>query len=201
MIDKTLLVIGNDKISSQVFSSLRRDESLVVAIDRSTNVGRVFRLLRRGSLTLRLLIQMLYCELRRDKLKQAFITKTITRNGDLVRLINLHAPRRVVLFRAGLIINKAALATGVPIMNIHCAKIPEYGGIGSIAKALQENAFLQSATLHQVTEAIDQGIVFDTEPYELDPSASYCMNEDSAYAAGYRLLLRTLYKQDELKNN
>lgn len=201
MINKTLLIIGNDKISSQVFASLRRDESLVVAIDRSTNVGRVLRLLRRGSLTLRLLIQMLYCELRRDKLKQACITETITRNGDLVRLINSHAPRRVVLFRAGLIINKAVLATGVPIMNIHCAKIPGYGGIGSIAKALQENAFLQSATLHQVTEAIDQGIVFDTEPYELDPSASYCMNEDSAYAAGYRLLLRTLYNQDEFKYN
>jgi methionyl-tRNA formyltransferase len=137
---------------------------------------------------------MIYCELRRDKLKQVQKTETITRNGDLVNIINLYAPQRVVLFRAGLIINKAVLATGVPIMNIHCAKIPEYGGIGSIAKALQENAFYQSATLHQVTEAIDQGIVFDTEPYELDPSTSYCMNEDSAYAAGYRLLVRTLNK-------
>lgn len=196
MTDKTLLILGNDKISARVHASLRPDERLVVAIDRSTNAGRVLRLLRRGSLTVRLVVQMLWCELRRPAPRTGSTGESVTSNGDMVRLINLHAPRRVLLYRAGLIINGAVLATGVPIMNIHCAKIPEFGGIGSIARALREHAYHQYATLHQVTETIDSGVVFDTEAYELDPACSYCVNEDRAYAAGHRLLLRTLQQQE-----
>lgn len=192
MTDKTLLILGNDKISARVHASLLPDERLVVAIDRSTNAGRVLRLLRRGSLTVRLVVQMLWCELRRSAPRTGSTGESVTSNGDMVRLINLHGPQRVVLYRAGLIINRAVLATGVPIMNIHCAKIPEFGGIGSIARALREHAYQQCATLHRVTETIDGGVVFDTEAYELDPTCSYCVNEDRAYAAGHRLLLRTL---------
>jgi folate-dependent phosphoribosylglycinamide formyltransferase PurN len=194
MTDKTLLILGNDKISARVYASLPSDDRLVVAIDRSTNVGRVLRLLRRGSLTVRLVVQMMWCELRRSAPRMCSAAETVTSNVDMVRLINLHAPQRVVLYRAGLIISRAVLATGVPIMNIHCAKIPEFGGIGSIARALEEKAHHQCATLHQVTDAIDSGVVFDTEVYELDPAKSYCVNEDYAYAAGHRLLLRTLQR-------
>lgn len=196
MTDKTLLILGNDKISARVYASLPSDERLVVAIDRSTNVGRVLRLLRRGSLTVRLVVRMLWCELRRPAPRMSNAVEAVTSNGDMVRLINLHVPQRVVLFRAGLIISRAVLATGVPIMNIHCAKIPEFGGIGSIARALEQKAHHQCATLHQVTDAIDRGVVFDTEAYELDPDSSYCANEDHAYAAGHRLLLRTLQQPE-----
>lgn len=192
MTEKTLLILGNDKISAQVHASLPLDERLVVAIDHSTNAGRVLRLLRRGSLTLRLVAQMFWCELCRSAPRGSSMGESVASNGDMVRLINRYAPQRVVLFRAGLIINRAVLATGVPIMNIHCAKVPEFGGIGSIARALRDHAYQQCATLHQVTETIDSGVVFDTEAYELDPDRSYCENEDKAYAAGYCLLLRTL---------
>lgn len=195
MTDKTLLILGNDKISARVHASLLIDEWLVVAIDRSTNFRRVLRLLRCGSLSIRLVVQMLWCELRRSAPVSRTSGESVTNNNDVVRLLNLHSPRRVVLYRAGLIINSAVLAAGVPIMNIHCAKVPEYGGIGSIAKALLEHAYLQCATLHQVTDTIDSGEVFDTEAYELDPDCSYCANEDRAYAAGKRLLLRTLRQQ------
>lgn len=196
MTDKTLLILGNDKISARVRASLPPNERLVVAIDHSTNAGRVLRLLRRRSLTVRLVVQMLWCELCRSSPRTESMGESVTSNGDMVRLINLHRPQRVVLYRAGLIINRAVLATGVPIMNIHCAKIPEFGGIGAIARALQEHAYHQCATLHQVTETIDGGVVFDTEAYELDPACSYCMNEDRAYIAGHRLLLRALLQQE-----
>ncbi|MDP3231120.1 MAG: formyltransferase family protein [Acidovorax sp.] len=192
MTDKTLLILGSDKISARVRASLRPDANLVVAIDRSTNIKRVLRLVRRGSLSLRLVAQMLWCELRRSAPRTDTSGESITSNGDVIKLLNAHVPRRVVLYRAGLIINRAVLATGVPIMNIHCAKVPEFGGIGSIARALREQVYEQCATLHQVTDAIDSGVVFDTEAYELDPTCSYCTNEDRAYAAGHRLLLRTL---------
>lgn len=144
MTDKTLLILGNDKISARVFASLRADERLVVAIDRSTNVGRVLRLLRRGSLTVRLVVKMSWCELRRSAPRMSRAVESVTSNSDMVKLINLHAPKRVILFRAGLIISRAVLATGVPIMNIHCARIPEFGGIGSIARALEEKRLTSS---------------------------------------------------------
>lgn len=198
MTDKTLLILGNDKISSRVHASLPSYERLVIAIDRSTNFGRVLRLLRSGSLNGRLVVQMLWCELRRSAPSTSSAAESITSNVDMLRLINLHTPQRVVLFRAGLIISQAVLATGVPIMNIHCAKVPEFGGIGSIAKALRQQAYMQCATLHQVTETIDSGVVFDTETYELDPDCRYCVNEERAYAAGQRLLLRTLQQQGTL---
>jgi folate-dependent phosphoribosylglycinamide formyltransferase PurN len=97
-----------------------------------------------------------------------------------------------VLFRAGLIVGPAVLSTGVPVMNIHCARIPEYGGIGSIDRALRDGAYSQCATLHQVTTRIDEGEVHATEPYQLDPADGYCSNEDRAYDAGIRLLKRVL---------
>lgn len=196
MTNKTLLILGNDNISARVHASLHLDENLVVAIDRSTNAGRVLRLLGRGSLTVRLVVKMLWCELRRSAPRSVGTGDSVRSNSDLLRLFDLYAPRRVVLYRAGLIINRAVLATGVPILNIHCARVPEFGGIGSIAKALRERAYRQCATLHQVTDTIDSGVVFATEAYELDPACSYCANESRAYAAGHRLLLRTLQQQE-----
>ena len=79
-------------------------------------------------------------------------------------------------------------------MNIHCAKVPDYGGLGSIQKALDEKCYAQNSTLHQVTTTIDQGKVFDTESYKLDPNKSYFTNENIAYKSGLLLLQRTLQK-------
>jgi folate-dependent phosphoribosylglycinamide formyltransferase PurN len=113
-------------------------------------------------------------------------------NAELAQVIDLHSPRRVVLFRAGLIVGDAVLSIGVPIMNIHCATIPRYGGIGSIQRALDDGAYRQCATLHEVTRTIDDGAVHATEPYSLDPALCYCENENVAYGAGIRLLQRIL---------
>jgi hypothetical protein len=197
MTDKTLLIIGNDKISARVLAVLPTDPNLVVVLDRSTSAGRVLRLLGRGSLSVWLLVRMLWCELRRRAVPARSADASITCNADVVRLIERYAPQRVVLFRAGLIINRMVLATGAQIMNIHCARIPEFGGIGSIDRALRAGVYEQFATLHQVTDAIDSGVVFGTEPYELDPALGYCANEDRAYAAGQRLLLRTLQQPQQ----
>ena len=189
---KTLLIVGNDKFSAKALAGLQVTEHLAVAVDKSTDVSRVLRLVRRGSLTIGLLLRMTYCEMRRPSVHSLIPTQSVSSNAEVVRMIETHAPKMVVLFRAGLIIDRTVLATGVPIMNIHCARIPEYGGIGSINRALKDRAYRQCATLHQVTESIDRGIVHMTEPYELDPMLGYCANEDRAYKAGMRLLRRVL---------
>jgi asparagine synthetase B (glutamine-hydrolysing) len=53
-------------------------------------------------------------------------------------------------------------------------------------------AYEQEATLHKVTEKIDEGEVIDTEKFTLNPNVSYCENETISYNAGIRLLKRTV---------
>ena len=76
------------------------------------------------------------------------------------------------------------------ILNIHCAKIPEYGGIGVLDRALNDKAYNQEATLHIITERIDEGEVITVEPYKLQESLSYRENENIAYDAGIKLFNR-----------
>ena len=68
----------------------------------------------------------------------------------------------------------------------------KYAGLGSIQRALADRSYQQRATLHRVTATIDGGPVVDVEPYSLDPARPYGENEDRAYDAGSRLLLRAL---------
>jgi methionyl-tRNA formyltransferase len=120
------------------------------------------------------------------------ITQHISSNTDLLRIIRHNNIDQVYLFRAGLIVNRKVLDCGVQILNTHCGRIPDYGGLGAIPRALAEKAYDQVATLHRVTVTIDDGEVLDVEPYLLNPDISYRENEDTAYEAGIRLLLRHL---------
>ena len=105
--------------------------------------------------------------------------------------------QKIILFRAGLIIRKSVIETGIQIFNVHAAKVPEYGGIGSINCALQDEAFDQFACFHRVTDKIDDGEVVDRESYTLSPDEPYYVNEDIAYEAATCLLLRNV----ELKSS
>jgi folate-dependent phosphoribosylglycinamide formyltransferase PurN len=98
----------------------------------------------------------------------------------------------LILFRAGLVVNKSVLEAGVPVFNIHAATVPSYGGIGSINRAIKDRAYEQFASLHVVTTQIDKGRVVDRVGYRLHPKFSYCQNEDVAYRAAQRLLLKTV---------
>jgi len=195
---KTMVVLGDDKISGSARDLPELDNSnIILVIDKSTNIYRVLRLVLRGRLNLVLLFKMILCEVGRPNIKSKSIkppTSEIRNNKDLLSVINVHNPSQIILFRAGLIVNKEVIMRGIPLMNIHCAKVPSYGGIGSIQRALTDCAIYQSATLHQVTTTIDSGVVFDEEPYILDASKSYCENENLAYSAGIALLRRCLAK-------
>jgi methionyl-tRNA formyltransferase len=191
--DKTMLVLGSDRISMQALKQIKQSHSLVIVIDRSTTLRRVAKLVLRRRLSLGLVVKMFLCELKRDSSDlSAAACQGITSNADLLTLLKKYNPNKVVLFRAGLLISKNVIGHGIPLLNIHCAKVPEYGGLGSIHRALKDRAFEQNATLHQVTSTIDKGRVFDVEPFLLNGAKSYCYNEDIAYQAGLRLLLRTI---------
>jgi methionyl-tRNA formyltransferase len=190
---KTMLILGGDRIAQKALESLEESDSLVIVIDRSTSIKRVAKLIWRKRLSLILVLKMLICEVRRESSAVPSVSFSgIKNNKELLLLLNKHKPERVVLFRAGLVINKEVISQGIPLLNIHCAKVPEYGGLGSIDRALKDNALEQNATLHQVTTTIDEGQLFDVEPFRLNSSRSYCQNEDIAYQAGLKLLYRTI---------
>ncbi len=190
---RTLLILGGDSIGRSALKDLEPTDELLVVIDKSTSIKRVTRLILKGRLALFVVIKMLFCECKRPVSRVSFSNfPTIKTNTDLLDIIQNYEPERVVLFRAGLVINTKVISKGIPLMNIHCAIVPKYGGLGSIQRAIKDRAISQNATLHRVTETIDDGEVFDLEPYELELNKSYCFNENKAYRAGLRLLSRTI---------
>lgn len=185
---KRVIVVGNDKIGNCALQALPDNNQNICYVDRSTNVKRLAKLIRKGSMSLYLASKMLLCETFRPGQKPPQSFPSIKSNGELASIIRNERPQEVILFRAGLIINTEVLAQGVKILNIHCARLPDYGGIGTIARALKDKEYEQAATLHVVTKRIDEGDVVRTTPYRLDPLISYCRNEMNAYKAGIQLL-------------
>ncbi len=200
---KTLLILGDDNITAPIKNNSALDNpDILVSIDKSTNLYRVIKLVLSKSISPALIVKMIICNLRRGSVpskRNNFIQ--IKSNKELLDVIEEHKPSRIVLFRAGLIISKKVISSNIPLLNIHCAKIPEYGGIGSIQRALNDKAVNQFATLHQVTTTIDKGKVFDEEPFTLNLKKSYCYNENEAYSAGTTLLYRTLSSKTGFAHN
>ncbi len=186
-------MLGNDRISRMAYSVLNLESGrIVVAVDRVPTIPRLIKLWKNGRLSIRLVCKMLLSEIKRPRYPAPQGCACISSNSDLLALIRDLEPTQVLMFRAGLIINRAVIETGIPILNIHCALVPEYGGIGSIARAIRDRALGQAACLHVVTTTIDEGKVIDREPYLLVETDSYSENENRAYAAGVALLRRVL---------
>ena len=125
---ETILVLGNDRISKQALKQIKYSENLLIVIDRSTTIQRVAKLIFRRRLSLGLVIKMFLCELKRNSSDLSTTAyQGIKSNADLLALLDKHTPNKVVLFRAGLLISKNVIGHGIPLLNIHCAKVPEYG--------------------------------------------------------------------------
>lgn len=187
-----LLVLGNDKIAGLAYAKLLNVHDLDILIDKSTNCKRILKLLQNKRITLGLVLKMFWAEFSRQGSKPPSSLPSIASNYDLHRQIQQATYEKIYLFRAGLIINQTVLEAGFNILNVHAAKVPEYGGIGSINRALIDKAYSQHASLHVVTTAIDQGEVLDKEPFTLNPHKPYFKNEEIAYGAAISLLFRSL---------
>lgn len=185
-----LLVVGRDKVGLALASRAVGIPDLAVYADASADYRRVLRLVRTGRLPLTWLARMAWAEWRRPTAVYGAIPEIRT-NRELLSLV-ANGARTIFLFRAGLIVNRAVLASGAAVFNVHCASLPGYGGIGAIQRALNDHVYDQSATLHRVTTRIDEGEVIATQPYRMEPWHSYQANEDVAYQAGMALILRHL---------
>lgn len=187
----TLLITSGDKISCRLHRHLGELPSLRRYFDQSSTPSRVLRLVRRGSLKPRWVLSMLWADFRRAN-EPVPALPAIRTNRELADLIRQEQIQTLYLFRAGLIINKTVLKTGARLLNCHCCRLPDYGGLGAIPRALEANDLAQNATLHVVTDEIDKGEIIETVGYNLDPKLSYRSNEDIAYDAGIKLLANRL---------
>lgn len=187
----TLVLVGNDKVGRTLINRIGDTPGVRIAIDLSSNSRRVLKLLRKGTLSLPMVFKMATAEWLRPAVA-AGNHPTVASNTELLELIRTHRIERVYLFRAGLIINAKVIASGVELLNVHCASIERFPGIGSIDRALKARDFEQVATMHRVTTRIDEGEIIATRPYRLDPKSSYRANEDRAYEAGIELIASRL---------
>lgn len=183
-----LLVVGNDKIGGKAIARFAHRHDLVCVVDKSSSLARVFKLVRKGRLSLSLIVRMFAAEFMRSGSSPPSSLHSVANNRDLIGVIDDVSPSEVILFRAGLIVGQAVLELGVPIVNLHCCRLPDYGGIGTISKALRARDYDQEATLHVVTSRIDEGDVLSVCPFRLSPGRSYAANEEIAYGAGLKLL-------------
>ena len=184
-----LVIVSNDYWGERA-ATICADAGVPVAVDMSSSPMRAIKLVARGSIPVVAAAQMFFAERQRPSRKPD-TGLTIGSNPELRQMTEKYGAQTVVLFRAGLIISGKTIET-VRVLNIHCAKIPEFGGLASIYRALRAESYEQCATLHVVTSRIDQGEVVATEPYTMARGASYAENESAAYEAGLRLLAATV---------
>ena len=186
---RVLLIVGDDHWGRVAASAYGDDPGVLVARNMGASPRRALKLMLKGSIPPLALVQMAWAEMQRPEV-EAHIEHVVSSNADVLGLATQANIKTVVLFRAGLIISSTVLGT-LNVLNVHCASLEGYGGLASIHRALRDRAFEQHATLHQVTTRIDAGEVMDQELYTL-PGTSYRDSEDIAYAAGIRLLARTI---------
>lgn len=187
---KILVVIGDDKIGRKAINEISSIASVSIFLDRSTSFSRALKLIKKGSLPVPAVLRMTIANIIRTDVHRKANYDSIKSNADLLPLLDKETI--LVLFRAGLIVNSNVIEKVDKVLNIHCANIPDFGGIASIYRAISAEEFEQNATLHQVTERIDDGEVYDTEPYKMKKINSYFENENIAYESGVVLLKRTL---------
>ena len=185
---KILLLVGNDKIGRKLLNEIDLNR-YVIAIDKSTSYKRVLKLIKKKVISFSLVVKIFIAELFRRNYKTPYMNKfyEVKNNNDLLEIIEQENIDLVVIFRGGLIVNKQLLNKNIDILNIHCAKLPEYGGIGVIQRALDNKDYNQEATLYKITEKIDDGEIIATKSYMLNPNKSYMYNENLAYNTGINL--------------
>lgn len=184
---KTIFIIGDDKLGHAAVNDLGRDEA--VWLNDTLDLLRVFKLARIGAISPLAIIKMAIANRKRQNVETRVLPSVKT-NNEVKKIINTETPDRVVCFRAGLVLNRSVLGMGPQFLNVHCAELPEFSGLGALPRALRANRLQQNACLHQMSTKIDSGRVLAREPFLLLKSASYRENEDLAYSAGRKLLTR-----------
>lgn len=183
---KIVYIIGDDKIGRVAINMLKKEK--YVLRNRTVNIPHVIKLIRNNVISISDIINMAVADLYRKKIEIRNFPAVKT-NEDLFHYLNAHKPDYVICYRAGLVVNKRLLELGPHFLNIHCADLPEFPGLGSIPQALRAGVLNQNACLHKMAVQVDAGQVLYKVPYKLSNNQSYRTNEDLAYTAGRKILI------------
>ena len=188
-------LIASDKIGKKLLSLMPIDFYENVIIDKSVDIKKIWRLILKRRIPINAFAQIFKAELFRENPHiDVSQKKFITNNKELLQILKSKNIKKLYLFRAGLVISKEILDQGIDIMNVHCADIPEYGGLGAIYRAIKNKRYIQHAVLYKITERIDDGEIISKKNYILNPDLSYLENENIAYNAGIELFLKEINK-------
>lgn len=193
---RALLFVGDDALAEACVDRLRFGEQwgrVDVAKDVSLTARKVLRLLGRRSLALRHLLRMAWAMLLRRRSGGLDAVRGIRGNAQLATLLDAGRYDLVVMYRVSLIVDAANIAKPPLFLNVHCGRLPEYGGLAALCRALDNGDLEQAAVAHRVTKKIDDPeTIVDSESFLLDPRARYAANEERASRAGCRLVRRVL---------
>ena len=195
LINNTFLILSDDRYNRNIINKNDFKNTLII-IDKSNSFMRIIRLLLKRKLDLILVLKMFCAELYRKKSTLEQKVSIIRTNQDLIKLYSTFKPENIFLFRTSLILRGKILESGVNLYNIHCASLPDFGGLGAINRAINERKFNQNATMHVVSEKVDEGLIIDIEQFELNEKLSYRENEEISFDAGLNMLKRHLINKD-----
>jgi formyltetrahydrofolate hydrolase len=139
--NQVLVLVGNDKRGREFLAKESQNFSVRFAVSMvSHSIRWIVKLLRKGSLSLPVLVKMTWAEIRYPFHRIPSYPQVKT-NTDLLQLIQTQPIDLVILFHVGMIIRRKVLQTGVKVYNIHSARLPEYGGLMAIQRALDHGDF------------------------------------------------------------
>ncbi len=195
------ILISPDPLSrSLLFQALQNvpREAVLVIADQSMSTRKILKLLAKKRIRFTWLVKKFLSlapqgQVIKSDLKIS-LDRTVKNNQELAAILKDYPNLQVLLgFRASLIV-QGFITEALPSLNIHCARLPDYAGLEAISKALNEGAYEQVATLHEMVSKIDSGKVLDEEPYILEPTKPYWKNELTAYRAGVPLIQRLIHR-------
>jgi methionyl-tRNA formyltransferase len=184
---KITVITSKDRYGLILEKKFKKNPNVLLVFSGNPKATKTFRLMRIGSLSLRFLLKTLICRIK--DFRFLYGRKTLNTVSELNTHLVETSTEILIMFRLGIIVPEEILIKYM-VVNVHVAKLPQYGGLGSILTALDARDFSQFATAHIATKEIDSGSILLEIDYTLNPSLTYCANEQKAYAAGITVVER-----------
>ena len=195
MKNTTVFIISGDEnsktLAAMFLQDIARDKYFLVE-DHSMSLKKIWNLIKKRRIGFIWLLKQVFASYKQKQFLKGNYSNiaiikpdaTIRKHSEFLEFIESNSDINTIFaFRAGIILQKS-LISKLRCINTHYASLPSYGGLGSIQKALDDKAYQQNATIHEMETTIDSGKILLTQPYELNPKLPYWQNELKAALAG-----------------
>ena len=129
---KTLLVTTDSKLTRILFESVfPKSSDVIIVVDKCSDFRRTCKVVFKKFDFLNSLTENGNSEFSQKARKRIAADHEAHDHTELLTLFNKYNPDRMILFRAGLILKRRMFPEDACIVNIHCATLPGYGGLGA----------------------------------------------------------------------